>query len=182
MPTADFGKFHCHQNLAHSLSSLFHWEISFQQTTLQHLQCSRVISEENECNPWGLGRSHLPNWQCVGGRQGWGRTWYQTDVSPSKAGNCRSNAQSRKVCLQAILSEVPGSSVWPRWSQGRSRENKRYPWHGNTPFLGMVNQLGKFSPRISELTQPLRELLSTKQAWLWGPEQEQAFDRVKEEL
>ena len=49
-------------------------------------------------------------------------------------------------------------------------------------FLGMVNQLGKFSPQISELTQPLRELLSTKRAWLWGPEQEQAFGRVKEEL
>ena len=28
-------------------------------------------------------------------------------------------------------------------------------------FLGMVNQLGKFSTRISELPQPLRELLST---------------------
>ena len=35
---------------------------------------------------------------------------------------------------------------------------------------------------ISELTQPLQELLSTKRAWLWGPEQEQAFGRVKEEL
>ena len=49
-------------------------------------------------------------------------------------------------------------------------------------FLGMVNQLGKFSPQISELTQPLRELLSTKRAWLWGPEQKQALGRVKEEL
>ena len=29
-------------------------------------------------------------------------------------------------------------------------------------FLGMVNQLGKFSPRIADLTQPMRELLSTK--------------------
>ena len=29
-------------------------------------------------------------------------------------------------------------------------------------FLGMVNQLGKFSPQISELTKPLRELLSVK--------------------
>ena len=27
------------------------WEISFQQTTLWHLQFSRVISKENECNP-----------------------------------------------------------------------------------------------------------------------------------
>ena len=49
-------------------------------------------------------------------------------------------------------------------------------------FLGMVNQLGKFSPQISELTQPLRKLLSTKRAWLLGPEQEQAFGRVKEKL
>ena len=49
-------------------------------------------------------------------------------------------------------------------------------------FLGMVNQLGKFSPRIADLTQPLRELLSTKCAWLWGPEQEAAFDKVKDEL
>ena len=49
-------------------------------------------------------------------------------------------------------------------------------------FLGMVNQLGKFSPRIAELTQPLRELLSTKRAWLWGPEQDAAFSKVKDEL
>lgn len=46
----------------------------------------------------------------------------------------------------------------------------------------MVNQLGKFSPRISELTQPMRELLSNKRAWLWGPEQDEAFNKVKEEL
>ena len=49
-------------------------------------------------------------------------------------------------------------------------------------FLGMVNQLGKFSPRISELTQPMRELLSHKRAWLWGPDQEEAFNKVKEEI
>ena len=42
-------------------------------------------------------------------------------------------------------------------------------------FLGMVNQMGKFSPNIAELTQPMRELLSSKRAWLWGPEQEKAF-------
>ena len=48
-------------------------------------------------------------------------------------------------------------------------------------FLGMVNKLGNFSLQIFELTQPLRELLSTKQAWLWGPEPEQAFGHVKEE-
>lgn len=47
-------------------------------------------------------------------------------------------------------------------------------------FLGMVNQLGKFSPNLATLTQPLRELLNTP--WAWGPNQEQAFRAVKEEL
>ena len=49
-------------------------------------------------------------------------------------------------------------------------------------FMGMVNQLGKFSPRIVEISKPIRELLSSKQAWNWGPAQEEAFVKVKAEL
>ena len=49
-------------------------------------------------------------------------------------------------------------------------------------FMGMVNQLGKFSRNLAQLTQPLRELLSKKRAWLWGPNQDQAFAEVKAEL
>jgi hypothetical protein len=49
-------------------------------------------------------------------------------------------------------------------------------------FLGMVNQLGKFSARISELSQPLRELLSIKQSGMWGSSQERAFAQIKAEL
>ena len=48
--------------------------------------------------------------------------------------------------------------------------------------MGMVNQLGKFSPRIVEISKPIRELLSSKQAWNWGPAQEEAFVKVKAEL
>ena len=49
-------------------------------------------------------------------------------------------------------------------------------------FMGMVNQLGKFSSHLAEITQPLRELLSKKSSWLWGPNQAQAFRQVKDEL
>ena len=49
-------------------------------------------------------------------------------------------------------------------------------------FLGMVNQLGKFSSRIAELSQRLQELLSTKRAWVWVPEQDRAFNQIKDEL
>ena len=46
----------------------------------------------------------------------------------------------------------------------------------------MKNQLAKFSPRLAELSKPLRELLSTKRAWLWGADQECAVAEVKAEL
>ena len=40
----------------------------------------------------------------------------------------------------------------------------------------------KFTPNLSELTQPLRELLSKNSQWLWGLAQSSAFTRIKEEL
>ena len=49
-------------------------------------------------------------------------------------------------------------------------------------FMGMVNQLGKFSHRLTELSQPLREFFSTKRSWMWGPDQERAFSQIKLEL
>ena len=49
-------------------------------------------------------------------------------------------------------------------------------------FLGMVNQLGKFSSRLATTTQPLRALLSKKANWCWSVEQQAAFQATKEEL
>ena len=48
--------------------------------------------------------------------------------------------------------------------------------------MGMANQLGKFSPNLAELSQPLQELLSTKRVWSWGPPQEKSFTDIKQEL
>ncbi len=49
-------------------------------------------------------------------------------------------------------------------------------------FLGMANHLGKFTPRLSQLSQPLRELLCKMNCSTWGPEQTRAFDQIKSEL
>ena len=48
-------------------------------------------------------------------------------------------------------------------------------------FLGSVNLLGKFSPRISDLTKPLRVLLSQKD-WTWNISMTQAMKDIKAEL
>ena len=46
----------------------------------------------------------------------------------------------------------------------------------------MVNQLGKFSKNLADLTKPLRELLSKQKQWVWSTPQDQAFQKVKSEL
>ena len=48
--------------------------------------------------------------------------------------------------------------------------------------MGMVNQLGKFSSNLADLTQPLRQLLSNKYTWMWGPAQDKPFSDIKIEL
>ncbi|KAL2104369.1 hypothetical protein ACEWY4_001237 [Coilia grayii] len=49
-------------------------------------------------------------------------------------------------------------------------------------LVGMVNYVGKFSPRIAQLTQPLRDLLKTDTDWVWGSAQQRAFDELRKEL
>ena len=49
-------------------------------------------------------------------------------------------------------------------------------------FLGLTNQLNKFSPLITEKSKPLKDLLAKKTEWVWGHEQASSFQAVKEEL
>lgn len=49
-------------------------------------------------------------------------------------------------------------------------------------FMGMVNFVGKFSPRLPDLTKPIRDLLKTENSWTWGAPQQKAFLETKKEL
>lgn len=49
-------------------------------------------------------------------------------------------------------------------------------------FLGMVHYVGKFSPRVAELTQPIRDLLKADSDWAWGAMQQRAFEELHKEL
>ena len=46
-------------------------------------------------------------------------------------------------------------------------------------FLGVFNRLAKFTPQLSDATKSLRELLSSKNQWLWSDVQQQAFEAVQ---
>ena len=49
-------------------------------------------------------------------------------------------------------------------------------------FIGMVNYLSKFSVRLSELVEPIRELSKEKVPFNWGPEHQAAFKQMKKEI
>ena len=48
-------------------------------------------------------------------------------------------------------------------------------------FMGMINQLNKFSPQIAEVSKLLWELLSPKQVFVWTHVRVEAFAKVKQE-
>ena len=46
----------------------------------------------------------------------------------------------------------------------------------------MINYLTKFSPRLTELVEPIRELVKEKVPFSWGPEHQESFTMLKKEL
>ena len=49
-------------------------------------------------------------------------------------------------------------------------------------FLGMVQYFSKFSPRIAEITELLRDLMKKHAPYAWGPDHNHAFDSIKKEI
>ena len=49
-------------------------------------------------------------------------------------------------------------------------------------FIGMINYLSKFSARLSEIVEPIRELAKDKVPFSWGPKHQPAFIQMKKEI
>ncbi len=49
-------------------------------------------------------------------------------------------------------------------------------------FLGSVQYLANFIKNLSAKTEPLRKLLRTEEKWIWGDEQQSAFEKLKEDI
>lgn len=48
-------------------------------------------------------------------------------------------------------------------------------------FLGMTNHLINFLPHLADKIRPLRVLLRKSNMWVLGPQQQQAFDSIRNE-
>ena len=54
--------------------------------------------------------------------------------------------------------------------------------NGVRRFLGMIKYLSRFSKNLSELCEPLNNLLRKDVAFMWSPLQEKAFEKIKKTL
>ena len=49
-------------------------------------------------------------------------------------------------------------------------------------FIGMINYLAKLSLGLSELAEPIRDLVKDKELFNWGPDHQEAFIHMKKEI
>ena len=49
-------------------------------------------------------------------------------------------------------------------------------------FTSIINYLSKFSPRLTELAEPIREPVKEKVPFNWGPEHQESFAMLKKEI
>ena len=47
-------------------------------------------------------------------------------------------------------------------------------------FLGMINYLNRFSPVLSQISDPLRQLMKKEVPFVWQPEHQKAFQDFKQ--
>ena len=98
-------------------------------------------------------------------------------INPSKS-------EFRKTSIKYVghIIGPSGISADPERVQGIKNLEAPTDVHGVRRLLGMVNQLGKFSPLLAEHSKPIQDLLSSKNQFYWGPDQQKAFDLIKQSL
>ena len=91
------------------------------------------------------------------------------------------------IAMQVHGSKLLWGNIHNRWLQTSSEQNHH---HSRDPssknevqsFIGMINYLSKFSPRLTELAKPIRELVKEKVPFNWGPEHQELFAMLKKEI
>ena len=95
--------------------------------------------------------------------------------------------------LQGTRCIIDDNNLWSRprrvWcttrcSIGKYQVSRSHPTDQSElrRFLGMANQLGKFSRHVAEISKLLQVLLSLKREWIWDSAQKQYFRALKQEL
>ena len=93
---------------------------------------------------------------------------------------CQFNVKSIKFLGHIVTSE--GIKVDPE----KVEAIVKFPQPQNVAdvrrLLGIANHVGKFSPNLTDVTKPLRDLLKKENSWTWDENQQEAFEKLKKVL
>ena len=187
MPTVASGKSHCqisHATSPHSslhlggtLSTSFPFRIS---SAPEHFQCQILAGQEGAlCHMDDMlifGHTQQEHDSCLNAAL----TKIQEAGLTRNTDKCELNKTEIHVLRHVITRK--GISPDPQKTKAVLSMDKPCSQTELCCFMGMTNQLGKFSSKIAKLSQPLREFLGSNCARLWGPVQDAAFEAVKAEL
>ena len=81
---------------------------------------------------------------------------------------------------------VHGPRHHQRWPETRSGQDQRRQKHAKTNVQAradeptwLINYLSKFLPKLSQVSQPLRDLTTKKAPFVWSPQHDKSFNEVK---
>jgi len=89
--------------------------------------------------------------------------------------------QFAKQSIEYLGHELTAEGINPMKSKVEAVEKMTVPEDKKAieRFLGFVNYLAKFIPQLSSHTHPLRQVMKKHTQYMWGVEQQNAFDRIK---
>ena len=96
----------------------------------------------------------------------------------------KDKCEFNKSEVEFIGHKVNGNGVKPLSSRIQAISEYKVPVNITElrRFLGMANQLSKYSTKLADAASPLRDLLSTKNDWVWDTAHTKAFEKVKQVL
>lgn len=96
----------------------------------------------------------------------------------------KSKCEFRKSRLEYFGHTVSEYGISPSPEKIKAISNLKAPENVTElqRVIGMVNYLGRFVADLSTVMKPMTDLLKGDKAWYWGPDQEDAFSKVKEKI
>lgn len=94
----------------------------------------------------------------------------------------KSKCQIKKIRTKYLGHIISGEGMYPDPDKVEAIAKMQTPSdkQGVHRLLGLVNWLARFIPNMSDLTEPLRILLKKDIEFHWQPQQEKAFQNIKE--
>ena len=103
---------------------------------------------------------------------------------------CRSHTLCQDVCFPkagssvfvTLWTELSSNLTWRRCKQFSNKEADQHQRSAPFPRDEKPALKAKFALSLAEKAKPLRDLLSKRNAWVWGESQHHAFQEIKLEL